>query len=138
MPPQMPHTPPLTPPQMLSTSPATSPSTPKKTYLTMDNLFAMFTGKPRPLGLQHRSKNPPSPPRWRISKPSTSQQARIISYFLPTSSIFKSKKSKRLDSNRQSSSAAEKLIDVGRFGLKRAFPLFSILSWISRIRDHFS
>ena len=131
MPPQMPPTPPLTPPAF----PATPPSTPKKAYLTMNDLFARFTGKPMPLGLLHRPRNPFSPldrqPSHRT--PPTSQQTRITAYFLP---VTPKKNRNKLDPNRQSSSAAGKLIGVGRFGPKRAFPPSSIPSWISRIRGH--
>ena len=131
MPPQMPPTPPLTPPAL----PATPPSTPKKAYLTMDDLFARFTGKPMPLGLLHRPRNPFSPldrqPSHRT--PPTSQQTRITAYFLP---VTPKKNRNKLDPNRQSSSAAGKLIGVRRFGAKRAFSPSSISSWISRIHGH--
>ena len=131
MPPQMPPTPPLTSPALPALPLATPPSTPKKPYLTVDNLFAMFVGRPKPIGLIHRQRNEPSPYRWQPSKPVTSHQTRITSYFLPVTP-----KSNKLDPNRQSSSAAGKLIGVGRFGLKRAFPPASISSWISQNQRH--
>ena len=120
--------------QISSTPPATPPSTPKRTYLTMDDLFAMFTGRPKPIGLLHRPRNPFPPYNWRISKPST-PQTRIIFYFLPVTSK-KSKDRNKLASNRQSSFAAEKLIDVGRIGPKRAPAVSSTSSWISRNQRH--
>ena len=61
-----------------------------KAYLTMDDLFAMFTGKPMPIGLIHRQKDLTPPKDWRPSKPVTSHQTRITSYFLPSSNSFKS------------------------------------------------
>ena len=131
MPPQMPLTPP-SPPSI--TLPATPPSTPKRTYLTMDDLFAMFTGRPKPIGLLHRPRNPFPPYNWRISKPST-PQTRITSYFLPVTSK-KSKDRNKLAPNRQSSSAAGKLIGVGRIGPKRAPAVSSTSSWISRNQRH--
>ena len=130
MPPQMPLTPPLTPPTILPAKPL---ATPKKAYLTMDDLFAMFTEKAMPLGLIHHQGNKLPPYHWQPNNraPSTSQ-TRITSYFLPMSP----KTSRKLDSNRQSSSAAAKLIGVGRFDLKRAFPPVSISSWISQNQRH--
>ena len=69
-------------------SPTPTPTT--KAYLTMDDLFAMFAGKPKPLGLRRRQKGLLSPKDWRPSKPIISRQTRITSYFLPSSNSFKS------------------------------------------------
>ena len=54
----------------------------QKPYLTMDELFRMFAGKPRPFGLQQRQINSCSPRTFGNSHP-TSYQARITAYFKP-------------------------------------------------------
>ena len=115
---------------------ATSFSTSKEIYLTMNNFFVIFIEKFKSINLIYRQRNEFFSYYWQLNKLVISRQTRIIFYFLFVLSIFK--KSKKLDSNRQSSFVAKKLINVERFDLKRVLSFFSILFWISRIRDHFS
>ncbi|KAG7005094.1 hypothetical protein G7Y79_00021g049610 [Physcia stellaris] len=63
-----PPTPPPTPPQI-------SASNHQKPYLTIDDLYEMFAGKPKRMGLLHTKRGP--------SFPKVSNQAKITSYFRP-------------------------------------------------------
>ena len=106
----------------------------KKLYLMMNNLFVIFFEKFKWIDLLYRSRNSFSSLDKQLNnRKFFISQTRITFYFL----FVTFKKSKKLNSIRQSSFVAKKLIDVERFNLNRVFSFFSILFWISRIRDHF-
>ena len=57
--------------------------TPSRSYLTVDDLFRMFAGKPKPFGLQPSQNKPLSPRNFGKCSPRSSGpiQTRITSYF---------------------------------------------------------
>lgn len=81
-------TPPSTPQKPALVRPTTPSKTPSKTpYLTIDDLFSMFGGKPMRAKLVSSQSSPVSPGV-------SASQMRITSYFLPTSKSTKPEASK--------------------------------------------
>ena len=82
---RLPPTPPPTPPQV------SIPGPPKKPYMTVDDLYRMFAGRPKPIGLSHRQDRSLSPLSLGTCSPRSST-------YLPASLPAKSTKTKVLAS----------------------------------------
>ncbi|KAG7006488.1 hypothetical protein G7Y79_00014g036630 [Physcia stellaris] len=104
--PTCPLTPPHTPAATRPTPPSKSAfATPTKPYLTINDLFRMFVGKPKPIGLQQHQNHQSSPRTFGTPKRGP-MQMRITSYFLPAKSTKSEASTSVYDSVKQSARAS--------------------------------